>query len=85
MEKQEQLAPAPKSKSKSKAAIAREKRGYAYLTTERFVSEAQKAGKKAAAQSMEAMGYIMVSQDGWVVKQFKDGTIEKVEELYLGK
>lgn len=85
MEKQEQLAPAPKSGSKSKAAIAREKRGYAYLTTARFVSEARKAGKKAAAQSMEAMGYIMVSQDGWVVKQFKDGTIEKVEDLNLGK
>jgi hypothetical protein len=81
MKKHEQLASAPKARSKSKAALAREKRGYAYLTTERLISEAQKAGKEAAAKSMEVMGYIMISQDGWVVKQFKDGTIEKVEEL----
>ncbi len=73
--------PTPESDAKSKSAAARAKRGYAYLRTDRFISEAKKAGKAGAQRSMDALGYVVISLDGWVVKKYKDGTIEKLEKI----
>ncbi|MCF2502457.1 hypothetical protein L0663_03650 [Dyadobacter sp. CY107] len=55
--------------------------GYAYLTKRLLVSKAQQAGKIAAKRAMEIMGYVVTVKDGWVVKLYEDGTVEKLEEL----
>jgi hypothetical protein len=53
----------------------------AYLTKRILVSVARKAFTKAAKESMEVMGYIVIAQDGWVVKKYADGRIEKLEPI----
>lgn len=37
--------------------------------------------KEVAKQAMETMGHIVVAEDGWVVKKYKDGRIEKIVEI----
>ncbi|WP_138475597.1 hypothetical protein [Dyadobacter bucti] len=49
--------------------------GYAYLTKRLLVSKAQQAGKAAAKEAMELMGYVVTVKDGWVVKLYPDNTI----------
>ena len=68
-------------KPKSKTALADEKRGYAYLTTRILVSNTKKAGQAAAQKAMETMGYLIVAKEGWLVKIFKNGDVERIEEL----
>jgi hypothetical protein len=55
--------------------------GYAYLTKRILVSKAQQAGRVAARKAMDVMGYVVTVKEGWVVKLYADGTIEKLEEL----
>jgi hypothetical protein len=55
--------------------------GFAYLTKRKLVSTAQAAGKKAAKEAMETMGYVVVEQDGQIVKKWADGKIEVLEEV----
>jgi hypothetical protein len=55
--------------------------GYAYLTKRMVVATAKAAGRRAAKKAMEVMGYVVVSEDGWVVKKFKDGRVEKMSKL----
>jgi len=52
-----------------------------YLTKRRLVSAARTGIRNAAANTMDVMGYTVVAQDGWVVKKYADGTIEKLEPL----
>lgn len=52
-----------------------------YLTKRRVASAAKRGIRRAARRAMVVMGYIVVVQDGWVVKKFPDGTIEKIEPL----
>lgn len=46
-----------------------------------LVSTAQAAGRKAAKEAMETMGYVVVEQDGQIVKKWADGKIEVLEEV----
>ena len=39
------------------------------------------AFNNAAEEAMQVMGYIMIAEDGWVIKLFADGTKEKIKEL----
>jgi len=55
--------------------------GYAYLTKRMVVATAKAAGRRAAKNGMEVMGYVVVSEDGWVVKKIKDGRVEKLSKL----
>lgn len=57
------------------------KDGYSYLTKRTLVSKAQSAGRKAARTAMELMGYVVTVQEGWVVKLYEDGNIERIQEL----
>lgn len=77
----ENLAKSKNIKPQSKASIARAKRGYEYLTTRLFIRAAKKASDEAADKAMETMGYVVIGLDGWVVKKYKDGRIERLEEL----
>lgn len=52
-----------------------------YIST-RLVSRKSKiAFQEGARRAMAANGYIVIVNDGWVVKKFSDGKIEKIEQL----
>jgi hypothetical protein len=52
-----------------------------YLT-KRVIIRATKKGMKTASQgTMNAMGYNMIAMDGWIVKKFKNGNIERIEKI----
>jgi hypothetical protein len=53
----------------------------AYLTTRILERAARKAFREAAKSSMERMGYVVVAQDGWIIRLFKDGRIEQIEQI----
>ena len=52
-----------------------------YLTKRILISAARQGFKKAAEEAMELMGYIVIAKDGWVVKKYTDGTIEKIAPI----
>ena len=52
-----------------------------YLSKRMLVLKSTIAVRRAAKESMEIMGYVVVAEDGWVVKKFKDGRIERLSEL----
>ena len=56
-----------------------------YLTKRLLVSAAKKGIRKAAEETMQVMGYNLIAKDGWVVKMFADGTIEKISPIKLVK
>jgi hypothetical protein len=53
----------------------------AYLTKRILISAARSGIRKAAKETMEIMGFVVIVKDGWVVKKYRDGTIEKLERL----
>ncbi len=57
--------------------------GYSYLTKRMLVSKARSAGKIAAKNAMQIMGYVVTVKDGWIVKQYENGTIEQIEQLEI--
>ena len=52
-----------------------------YLTKRRLASAARTGIRVAAAKTLEVMGYTVVAHEGWVVKKYADGTIEKIIPL----
>jgi hypothetical protein len=52
-----------------------------YLTKRKLVSAARAGVRKAAAETMELMGYTIIAYRGWVVKKYADGHIEKISRL----
>ncbi len=48
-------------------------------------SRAKQAFSAASKQAMIDHGYIVVAKDGFIVKQFSDGTIEIIEEIVKSK
>ncbi len=57
------------------------KKNSAYLTKRVLVNKSEKAIQKASEKAMETVGYIVVARDGWVVKEYQDGTVERIEVL----
>jgi hypothetical protein len=56
-----------------------------YLTKRRLASAARAGIRIAAAKTMKVMGYTVVAQDGWVVKKYPDGSVEKIKQLVSQK
>ena len=52
-----------------------------YLTKRVVVRAIKKGMKKASKETMDTMGYNVIALNGWVVKKYKDGTIEPMEEI----
>jgi len=52
-----------------------------YLTKRRLASAARTGIRVAAAKTMQVMGYTVVAHEGWVVKKYADGNIEKITPL----
>lgn len=55
--------------------------GFAYLTKRVLMRKAKSAGKAAAKNAMDLMGYVITVKDGWVVKEQSDGRVEQIEKL----
>lgn len=52
-----------------------------YLTKRRLVSAAKSGIKKAAAETMEVMGYVIIAENGWLVKKYADGRTEQISPI----
>ena len=52
-----------------------------YLTKRRLVSAAKSGIRKAAAETMDIMGYVVIAEDGWLVKRYADGRTERLSPL----
>lgn len=65
----------------SKAAKKRTSKTGAYLTKRIVASAAKNGAQKAARRAMNIMGHVVVAHDGWVVKQFADGSIQRLEAI----
>jgi hypothetical protein len=57
------------------------KRPSVYLTKRRLASAARAGIRKAAKETMKVMGYTVIAHEGWVVKKFEDGRIERISPL----
>ena len=55
--------------------------GYSYLTKRLLLSKAKSAGRNAASQAMNLMGYVITVKDGWLIKQYANGATEKVQKV----
>jgi hypothetical protein len=55
--------------------------GYSYLTKRLLLSKAKSAGRNAASQAMNVMGYVITVKDGWVVKQYPNGINEQLQKI----
>lgn len=53
----------------------------AYFTKRILIRKSAEAFKEASAKAMELLGYIVVAREGWVVKEYQDGTVEKMEKI----
>ncbi|HEV2480598.1 MAG TPA: hypothetical protein VGS79_13070 [Puia sp.] len=53
----------------------------AYLTKRILVSAARSGVRDAAKETMATMGYVIIAEDGWVIRKFADGTREKIEPI----
>ncbi len=52
-----------------------------YISKRLVLRGSKKAFKQSANQAMKENGFVIVAKDGWVVKEFSDGTIEKIEKI----
>lgn len=55
--------------------------GFAYLDKRTLIGKARSAGKIAARNAMDLMGYVVTVKDGWVVREYSNGSIEQIEKL----
>lgn len=52
-----------------------------YLTKRKLASAARAGVRKAAEETMQLMGYTIIADNGWVVKKYADGHIEKISPI----
>lgn len=53
----------------------------AYLTKRITVRKSKLGVKEAAKEAMETVGYVVKALDGWVVKEYHNGTIERIKQI----
>lgn len=52
-----------------------------YISTRLVSRKSKRAFQEGAKRAMAANGYVVIVNEGWVVKKFSDGRIEKIEQL----
>ena len=52
-----------------------------YLTTRAIERALSKATRHLTEEAMDLMGYVITVEDNWVVKKYKDGKVERIEEI----
>lgn len=45
----------------------------------------QKAGRNAASRAMKVMGYVVVQEGNKIVKRYRDGRIDELEDLGMDR
>ena len=70
-----------RTKKITKTAKGKRKAGKAYLTKRKLTSAARRGIRKAAEDTLNAIGYNVVVQNGWVVRKGKDGSITNLKRL----
>lgn len=53
----------------------------AHLTKRDVVRVATAAVKKASNQAMKTAGYVIKAENGWVVRENKDGSIDRIKKI----
>lgn len=52
-----------------------------YISTRLVSNKSRSAFQEGAKRAMETNGYVVVAQDGWVVKKYSNGNIERLEQF----
>jgi len=52
-----------------------------YLTKRIIVRATSKGMKVASKETMDIMGHNVIAQDDWVVRKYKDGSIEPITKI----
>jgi len=66
---------------KKEASVVESAKSKPYLTKRLLVSAAKRGIRKAAEETMEVMGYVVIARNGWIVKKYADGRIEQIEPI----
>jgi hypothetical protein len=59
----------------------RKTKSISYLTKRILVNASRIQGVKASKEAMRVMGYVVVAENGWVVKKYADNSIERISQL----
>jgi hypothetical protein len=57
------------------------KKGLAYFTTQALERAVKKGTKKKAENAKSLIGYTVKELNGWVIKEHKNGRIEKISRI----
>lgn len=52
-----------------------------YVTKRMLAARASKAIEDASEKAMEVAGYLIRVEEGWLVRENEDGTIERIKKL----
>lgn len=52
-----------------------------YISKRLVVRGSEKAFKTAANKAIRVNGYVVVVKDGWVVKEFLNGKVERIKQI----
>jgi len=52
-----------------------------YISTRMVSRKSKSAFQEGAKNAMNVNGYVVVAHEGWVVKKYSDGRIERMQEL----
>lgn len=52
-----------------------------YISTRLVTKKSKSAFQEGAKRAMSANGYVVIAHEGWVIRKFSDGTVEKLEKL----
>jgi hypothetical protein len=55
--------------------------GHTYLTKRTTIQKAQAAGKKAAAEAMALMGYVVVAEGDQIVRKYANGDTQVIAPI----
>ena len=65
----------------SRKKISRTKKAHSYLTKRILRNAARTGVRQAAMETMNIVGYNVIAHNGWVVKKYANGRIERVTPL----
>lgn len=57
------------------------KRKIKYISKDLVAQKSGSAFKEGAVRAMNANGYVVIAQEGWVVKKHSDGKIDRLRKL----
>ena len=71
------------TKKAKKAAVKKTgpSKGLVYLTTQALQRAVSAGTKNEKTEAFELLGYTVKEKNGWVVKEYEDGTIERIVEI----